>query len=348
MNADREHPSLEDEASAALLQPLQGEWTREEQTALEARLSADREYARAYGRVEKVWAALGAHAGSPELMRRREEAIAYARGVSGRRWLRPSRRARARWYAAAAACGAALVAAAVWQLSPAGYRPGQFHTGIGELRTVELDDHSRITMDAATRLQVRYSTDARMVELHEGQAQFSVAPDPMRPFKVKAGDRTIVALGTTFTVELVDRQVRVAMLEGRVAVVVSAPAASASNVRPAPHTVELAAGEEIRINRAGRTVLTHQADLEAATAWRDGKVIFRSEPLDEAVRRLNRYSRVQIEIVDPALAAERISGVFEVGNTPRFVDALQRSLPVAMDSSGTDRISIRLKQLTTP
>jgi transmembrane sensor len=65
---------------------------------------------------------------------------------------------------------------------------------------------------------VRFTVDARTIELLDGQAQFSVAKDPARPFKVKAGAKTIVAVGTVFDVEYVDRQVQVAMVEGRVAV----------------------------------------------------------------------------------------------------------------------------------
>ena len=61
--------------------------------------------------------------------------------------------------------------------------------------------------------------DARIIELKQGQAQFSVAKDPTRPFKVLVGDRTIVALGTVFTVDFTDRKIHVAMVEGRVAVV---------------------------------------------------------------------------------------------------------------------------------
>jgi transmembrane sensor len=331
MKSEKEKASIEDDASAAFLQPSQGEWTREDQVALEGRLSADPTFAEAYQRAGELWSALDVHAGSPELLRRREEAISYARQVNGRRWLKPIGRSSRPWRLAAAAFAVALLLATLWQLSPYGYLPGQYRTNLGERRVVQLEDHSQITLDAVTRLRVRYSPDARLIELEDGQAQFSVAQDPTRPFKVRAGDRTIVALGTVFTVEFVDHQVRVAMLEGRVAVVPN----------KASQPIELSAGQELRVASDGRSKKISKADLEAATAWQDGKVIFRAEPLGEAVHRLNRYSRVQIEVVDPSLAAEPISGVFEAGNAARFVDALQRSMPIVADSSEDDTIRLR-------
>lgn len=326
-----------DEASEKFIERLYGQWTAEDQAALEARLENDAAFAAAWRCVEGSWRALDTHAEAPELMAYRAEAISTMRHANARRWVRP---ARVHWTltkgaVAAGIAGLALLGTA-WQLSPYGYRSGEYRTAIGEQRIVELDDQSRITIDAATRLQVQFSNDARNVRLYEGQAHFSVAKDPARPFKVIAGNRTIVALGTVFTVEYVDRRVHVALLEGRVAVL---PEAASQTSAP----IELAAGEELRVARDGRTVVMPKADLEAATAWREGKVIFRTEPLGEAVGRMNRYSQLQMQIDDPALAAKKISGVFEAGDTRGFVNALQTYLPVAVEYSDSDTVRLELR-----
>jgi transmembrane sensor len=172
-------------------------------------------------------------------------------------------------------------------------------------------------------------------ELIDGQAQFSVAKDLARPFKVVAGDRTIVALGTVFTVAYMDNEVNVAMLEGKVAVVPEEQAERAP--------IELAAGEGLRVARDGKTQITPKADIEAATAWRQGKIIFHAETLGAAVKRLNRYSSVHIEIESPALASMNVSGVFEAGDTEAFSEAVQSYLPVTADRSDTGVIRLQLK-----
>jgi transmembrane sensor len=340
--------SAEDEAAELFIQRLYGEWSAENQAALESRLERDSQFAGAWQRVEEGWASLDRLAEAPEIMGWRADAIVEVRGANARRWTRSDRMGslHSNWKVAAAAAGL-LLAVTSWQLSPYGYRPGEYRTGIGEQRIVELDDHSRIAIDAATRLQVRFSDESRTVRLLEGQAQFSVVKDPIRPFKVIAGDRTVVAVGTVFTVEYVDRKMHVATLEGKVAVlgpnVRRAAADSAPDPRPGgvSESRYLVAGEALQLSRDGQTVVTPKADLAAATAWREGKVIFRTEPLHEAVSRMNRYSLLRIEIDDPALAAEQVSGVFEAGDTRGFVDALERYLPITADYSDAD--TVRLK-----
>jgi transmembrane sensor len=358
--------STEEEASDTFVQRMHGEWTAADQAAFEARLERDPAYADAYRRVDASWSALDTHAESPQLMGYREEAIAYARKLSAGRWLKENRYTRRPWHTAAAAACIALALATAWQLSPYGYTPGQYITGTGEQRIVELPDHSRITLDAITRLQVRYTKDARLIDLKQGQAQFSVAHDPSRPFKVLAGNRTIIAVGTVFTVEYVDQKIHVAMMEGRVAVVSdqtnSAPidsalstttASSGAGIGPTRQisgqsnqqggAIELSAGEELHVARDGHAVVTPKADLEAATAWREGKVIIRTESLSEAVERINRYSKLQIQIVGEQLANKHISGVFETGDTQGFVSAVQRYLPVETDYSDPNIVRLMLK-----
>jgi transmembrane sensor len=340
---------LDQEASELFVQRLQGEWTAEQQAALDARLGSDSAFAEAFLRAQASWASLEKHAEAPEIMRHREAALAEARRSTARRSSLSTPAARARWRNCAIAASLLITIGIVWQLSPYGYVPGQYRTGLGEQKSIELADHSRIALDSRTRLRVRYSSDARVIELQNGQAQFTVMHDPTRPFKVLAGDRAIVAVGTVFTVEYADREMRVATLEGRVAVtdegalsVAPGPSSeSAVHSKGARRTIELTAGQELLASEGGESTVIPQADLEAVTAWRQGKIILRTESLGDAIRRVNRYSNVQIEITDPELASRKISGVFEAGDTRGFIDAVERYLPVRAESTEPNRVVLR-------
>jgi transmembrane sensor len=185
-----------------------------------------------------------------------------------------------------------------------------------------------------------------------------VAHEATRPFKVIAGGHTIVAVGTVFTVEYADQTVHVAMMEGKVAVLsqetvlggtqgsasVSSPNGNVSSPSgAAPSTIELVAGEELRFARDGHPTVKPKADIEAATAWREGKVIFHSEPLGEAIRRLNRYSRTKLQVDGADLANLSVSGVFDAGDSRAFADAVQSYLPVTADYSQADIIKLRMR-----
>jgi transmembrane sensor len=339
--------NLEELASDLFLRRRKGSWTAAEEGALESRLAGDPKFADAYRRVRGSWDAVDRHATSPELMALREQAIARARLASARRWSLPGARS---WHGRRWAVAAAIIVACggVWQLSPYAYEPGVYKTGFGEQKVVELSDHSHIALDARTRLRIRFSADARTAQLLEGQAQFSVAKDPARPFKVEAGPKTIVAVGTVFDVEYVDRQVHVAMLEGRVAVLTQGSqgtgSAQGSEMQLSERSpIELSAGESLQVRADGTSTVLPKADIEAATAWREGKVIFRNETLSEAVRRLNRYSRQQVVVDDPALAQMKVSGVFDAGDAQTFVEAMQVYLPVVADFSRSSSIHLRTK-----
>ena len=362
LEADQEQ-ELKARAAQLVLRRRNGPWSETEQAALDAAL-ADPVSAAAIRRAERAWGAVGDHASAPEFMVLREQALARARRANARRWHLPRAIGRTPWVIAATVAGIAVVIGVVVQLSPYAFTPGVFQTGVGEQKVIELSDHSRVALDTKTRIREVFTPDARIIEISHGQAQFSVAKDPGRPFKVIAGDRTIIAVGTVFTVEYVDREIRVAMLEGKVAVTTTSTApvsgfqsgdasdntagsvhskTTADGAPDAGAALTLTAGESLRVTRNGSATVNPKADLEAATAWRQGRVIFHGEPLAEAVRRLNRYSRLQIRIDSPELADLKISGVFEAGDTRAFADAMQSYLPVTADYTDSDTIRLKNK-----
>jgi transmembrane sensor len=259
------------------------------------------------------------------------------------------------WRLAAAFVGVALLGITVWQLSSHGYPPTQhglsqqgqnqyaeYRTRIGEQRTVELSDHSQIMLDAATRIRVRLSGDARLVQLDAGQAEFHVVKDIARPFRVQVDGDTITDLGTVFNVNRTEGGADIAVIEGRVSVDRGRTSADAGTVpQQKQGPIQLSAGEELSVNRNGPMYLNQHADLASLSAWRQGLVIIRNEPLSQAVRRFNRYSTVQIEIQGNGLAAERIGGVFKAGDTQGFIRAIGLYQPVTADYSRNGTVLLK-------
>jgi transmembrane sensor len=296
-------------------------------------LETDSHNATAYARVSESWSFVGEHASAPEIMLGRRDALEDARRAATGRW----RSARPRWLkvAAAAACVAIVVTSGLFVASRA--FAGLYSTGVGERRTLTLADGSVVTLDAQSTIRVKYGSGERLILLQQGQARFDVAQDSTRPFRVKAGAETVIALGTQFNIELVAHSVLVTLIEGRVAVLPDD--VPLSDVSP---RIDLTAGEAVQVRQDGKTVRLPRVDVAHATAWQNGKVFFDNEPLASAAERINRYASERI-LVDPSAANIGISGVFNAGDARAFIEAVTAYFPVKAAQAGgaTVRLTAR-------
>jgi len=289
------------------------------------------EHRQAFEAVQESWALFGDQAAAPELLVLRRDALDRAGGIGRRPGLELGRRG-------FAAGLAALVVAPLtfygWRRLRRGARQ-TLRTEVGEQRTITLSDGSRVSLDANTLVRVAYSPALRLAEVVKGRAHFEVAKDKTRPMMVRAGTRTVTALGTAFTVEHEGQRVVVTLVEGRVAVTEAAPDRGV-----APPLKELVPQQQL-VFAANATPRMHEAiDVERAMAWREGKLVFDDETLADAVARMNNYSQVKIIVEDPPARALRISGIFNAGDSSAFVEAVRSYFPVDV-STGEFTIEIR-------
>lgn len=177
-------------------------------------------------------------------------------------------------------------------------------TGVGERQTLHLPDGSRIEMNTATALSVRLTPDRRDIDLIEGEALFSVAPDRSRPFTVKAGTGYTRALGTEFCVRRDGAGARVTCLKGEIEVT-------------AGDSVRLGAGQQVRYGQTVEPVVA--ADPDRAVAWMRGLLVFHDERLEAVLEEVNRYRSGWIVLTDPLRREQRVSGVFHLDRTEELL-----------------------------
>ncbi len=94
-----------------------------------------------------------------------------------------------------------------------------YATSLGDTRGFTLEDGTRIELNGGTRLSVLYSEHARTVFVSSGEASFTVASEPYRPFTVIAASRSFDTDAATFDVHVAapDRM-EITVLEGTVRV----------------------------------------------------------------------------------------------------------------------------------
>lgn len=299
--------------------------------AFEEWLAEDPRNTGAWRRIQGPWIHIGEHATAPELMAAREDALNDARRHGRRRW-----RAGAPWSGAMLAAGLALAmivgggyGLTVWKSQPRVYA-----TALGERRVIPLDDGSRVSLDSGTEIRIRFTKDARRLELVRGQARFDVAHDEQRPFSVKARNDTVVATGTAFNVDLLGPKVLVTLIEGKVVVLDTVSGRSARHRK-----INLVAGQQLILPpRAEPTV--EMVRVDRASAWETGDLMFEDEPLASVAQRVSRYTDAPIT-VDSSVADLKISGVFKAGDVGIFIDAVTAYLPVSANRQVDGSIALR-------
>ncbi|MHA6719242.1 FecR family protein [Sphingomonas sp. RS6] len=228
---------------------------------------------------------------------------------------KPRSRLRRRFLAAA---GAALAASITGLFGWNYLRGQQVETARGEIRRLPLADGSIAMINTDSALSVALERDIRRVSLDHGQAWFQVAKDRARPFVVDAGIAMARAVGTAFSVERRDQGVEIAVTEGAVAV-------WAADASGAMTIVEAGQFARFRVGEAIPVVGTAPGAISRALAWRSGEIALENETVASAVAQFNRYNRQQLVVDDPALARERLIGLFQIDRPGDFAATLATS-----------------------
>jgi transmembrane sensor len=252
----------------------------------------------------------------------------------------PPRTRRWVWAMRAVAASFALFALVLTVLkTPAG--SNAFETEIGENRRVTLADGSVISLGGNTRIEVALSEKVRAIELTRGEALFKVAKDSSRPFKVRAGDATIIAVGTEFNVERDSDRDVVSVTEGQVVVKpVVGLLPLLQGFKPKLRSVHVDAGQQTTAGSAGIEEPTKMED--AATGWQIGHLAFRLQPLRYVLEDVNRYAQKPIVLQTESMGSLIITGTVERENIGGWVKSLEHAFDLQATEEA-DQIVLRAR-----
>ena len=294
--------------------------------AFERWRAADPRHETAYARLEQQW-------GQARLLAQTQ--IGRARALPS---ARPTRSGAPLGYAVALALVVLALGLGLWTHAPglfgdASRTTSEIASHVGEIRTLQLADGSRVTLDTDSAIRVALSPEARKIVLTRGRARFDVAHDADRPFIVHARNGTVTARGTIFDVSLLGDRVAVTLLRGIVDVrELDTPALSG----PERPVVRLHPGQQTGFGASQPPAPPHAVSL-AENRWISGMLSFDADPLGDALAQANRYSAAKISVADPTLNDLKITGAYHVRDAGAFAHALAVSLDldVAPGPNGT-------------
>lgn len=183
-------------------------------------------------------------------------------------------------------------------------RGNEYHMVLSEQTEIWLNSESEL------RFPINFEGHERKVYL-KGEAFFKVTKDTLRPFRVNTGKMEIEVLGTSFDIKAYQGTDPLAILvQGSIQVKDSATG----------KTCILSPGYQaiLRNNQLD----TCRINTEEATAWKEGRFVFRDMPLAQLTQELERWFDIEIFFENNHLREHRFTGVIKRYNKIEDIGAL--------------------------
>ncbi|MDP8568678.1 FecR family protein [Methylophilus aquaticus] len=194
------------------------------------------------------------------------------------------------------------------------------HTSTAQLTTQTLDDGSRVTLNANSRIEIKYYRNQRHIDLLQGEAVFEVQPDRSRPFVVETQRLKVTVLGTRFAVNKLKQLERVSVDHGKVQVL----------NKQGQQALILQNNQVAEINQHGLQTRP-QVNAQDYFRFMTGTLVFNQASLSEIAETVSRYQ--QKPITNDDRSEEKISAVVAIKDSNSFIATLPRIANVRVHRS---------------
>ncbi len=278
--------------------------------ALKAWLGQSSVHAQAYREARRVWDALGPVASASMSRRSNEEAVGHPGFPLG---LHSSSRRLGR----RAFLGGALAASAAYLIvrPPMDLWPSytelsaDYRTGTGEQRQISVAQNVSLDLNTQTSVAIRSQTPQSLqLELISGEAFISTGLTPTH-VKVFAGEGSITSDEANFNLRRKDASVSICCLTG------------ALKVGWQNMSETLVAGQQVSYNDVGMGPVV-AAGAEAATAWKQGLLIFDATPVSQVVEEVNRYRGGRILLMNDDIGRRQLSARLRITEVDKVVNQI--------------------------
>ncbi len=230
-----------------------------------------------------------------------------------------------------------------------------FQTDVGESNTILLADKSKLLLNTNSRVNINYTTTARVIELQRGEIHIDVAHDKSRPLSILAGGQVIQAVGTAFNVQVKADKVELIVTNGKVLVKEKSIAEfntliETNNTKLVDNVTSVSKDEkiELRLGVDSQEYVVPVDSLEIATklSWQKGKLIFKGESLIQALKEISRYTKVQFQLEDNDYIKQvKVAGVFKTGDVTGLLSVLEKNFSISHEQISEHKIKLSYQTL---
>ena len=214
-----------------------------------------------------------------------------------------------------------LIGAGVSAIGWSGYRQApqwmaDQRTTTGERHSLRLDDGTRLSLNTASAVDIRYNAEQRLVILRAGEILVDTAPDP-RPFLVRSSHGEMRALGTRFDVRQFEDFTAMSVLQHAVAV----------RLGREPAETVVTAGQTVTFD--AQRMLSLGANEPGEGAWAQGRLVVDNWRLDRLVAELARYRPGYLGCATE-IGHLPVSGAYSLDDIDLTLNALTHALPIRL------------------
>lgn len=183
---------------------------------------------------------------------------------------------------------------------------------------VNLPDGSKIWLNSSSSIKCpeKFDTNKREIEL-EGEGYFEVVSNKDWPMYVKtAKGFTVKVTGTSFNLSSYsnDNKLIVTLISGQITL-----------LHEHYKDIKLNPTEAIVITDAKNATLIKNANVEYNTAWKEGYLLFDNTPMDEVIRKMERWYGVNFIIKDTSILDYHFTANFKSESITRVLEILKLS-----------------------
>jgi len=193
------------------------------------------------------------------------------------------------------------------------------HTDPGHKRTLTLSDGSIVKLNAGSSVSFaeQFGSDSREIELI-GEAFFQVAKDANRPFKVKTGDVTTIALGTSFNINAYpdSKSIDISLATGKVKI------EYADTPKMTTDPLYLEPGEKATYTSSTQEIRKEAFDPIEILGWKDGIIYFKNADETTLIVKLERWYGVEIKLLNDTQKIIDITTKFENATLDNVLNSL--------------------------
>ncbi|MGC8823886.1 MAG: FecR family protein [Bacteroidales bacterium] len=206
----------------------------------------------------------------------------------------------------------------------------------GSRSRIALPDGSQVMLNAGSVLRYpsQFVNNKREVYL-QGEGYFEVMSDKTHPFVVNTRTIQVVATGTKFNVQALPgrKVVEVALVSGVVAV------KHTGNKQQAITLAQLKPNQTLTFNTFSKNIEVKDENTYKYIAWKDGKIVFRNDPLSYVIERLSYIYNVDIVVAEDSLLNYRYRATFENETIDEILKLLKLTAPITYREEKREKLA---------